>query len=388
MSPHADTNAYRRSKRDIAFGLITIIISTVICLLLAEYGLRWYQRSINNSSAGDPGLLRYDSRLGWKLTPSWQGRHRHHDFDVRYSINKYGYRGHFPEALLQNNRPRIAVIGDSFSFGLGVNDDETFTARLNRQEPDIDFLNLSVPGYSTDQQLLLLKASHRRVDADEYILFVYLGNDILDNMLSWPLQVEQAKPMFVLDENHRLILNNVPVPRTPKPAVLHSQTLMSVVFADSLKDYQSTSFLSNSQLWKRLLPPQATVDRVAVFAILDRRLRAHKELMQALLSDMHDYVKSHHRRFQIALLSGRSFVLAPNSYSAYFQDYVRLFIKEVGVELNIPVIDVAGHMRDMRSSASNKWYYPNEGHLNKEGHQIVSDIVMKALERDKLTVAD
>ncbi|MFT7459833.1 MAG: hypothetical protein ACI909_002516, partial [Planctomycetota bacterium] len=147
----------KKARREVCFTLITVIISTLFCLLLAEYGLRWYQQSINNSSAGDPGLLRYHAQLGWTLTPSWQGQHQHHDFNVQYNINKYGFRGDESIDLQSNTRRRIAFVGDSFSFGLGVEDEDTFTAQLNRLHPEIEFLNLSVPGYSTDQQLLLIE---------------------------------------------------------------------------------------------------------------------------------------------------------------------------------------------------------------------------------------
>ena len=68
-----------------------------------------------------------------------------------------------------------------------------------------------------------------------YILVVYLGNDILDNMLSYPLQAEQAKPFFVLDKEQQLVTKNIPVPRIIKPAVLRSNTLTTIIFGDSLR---------------------------------------------------------------------------------------------------------------------------------------------------------
>jgi hypothetical protein len=101
MNSESDRNSSIKSRRDVWLAVVTVVISTVISLLIAEYGLRWYQQSISNSSSGDPGLLRYHALQGWTLTPSWQGGHRHHDFDVHYNINKYGFRGEPPEDLSQ-----------------------------------------------------------------------------------------------------------------------------------------------------------------------------------------------------------------------------------------------------------------------------------------------
>ena len=369
----------RNKKRDIIFALVSILLSTLISLVAAEYGLRWYQQSINNSSKGDPGLLRYDARLGWTLTPNWQGRHQHHDFDVRYTINKYGYRGQFPNDLQHKDRIRIAIIGDSFSFGLGVNDDDTFTTQLNRQQSHIAFLDFSVPGYSTDQQLLLMESRLDRFQADEYILMIYLANDILDIMLPYPLQTEQAKPYFSLDDDRQLVLKNVPTPRDAKPAKLRSMSLNNVIFGDSLKDIESASFLNRSQIVQRLIPSKAKADRETVFTILDERLRDQKRLMKTLMEKLKIQTSNRERRLRIGLLSGRSFILNPASYSAYFQDYVRLFLVELGKELGIPVIDVANEMRVKNLAHSDQWFHPNEGHFSAKGHDVVAEILRDAL---------
>lgn len=379
MNSDTDGKLSRKSTRDICFALITIISSVLLCLLVAEYSLRWYQQSINNSSASDPGLLRYHPRLGWTLTPSWQGRHQHHDFDVRYNINRHGFRGHFPVSLQHKTKPRIVIVGDSFSFGLGVNDADTFTAKLNQRQTGVDFLNLSIPGYSTDQQLLLVEATGNKFDADEYLLMIYLANDILDNMLSYPLQTEQAKPFFSLDEKRNLVLQNVPTPNAAKPATLRSMTLNTVIFGERLQDYETSSILQGSQLWQRLLPRKAKADKDTVFKILDQRLSEQKLLMKALLEKMHKQASAHNRRLRLGLLSGSSFILAPESYSAYFQDYVRLFLRDIGNELEIPVIDVADSMRMRKSAESSTWFYPHEGHLTAQGNLLVSDILADAL---------
>ena len=347
MSIETNTNRPRINKRDITFGLITVIISTIVCLILAEYGLRWYQQYIDNSSAGDPGLLRYHAQLGWTLTPSWEGRHQHHDFDVHYNVNNYGFRGNFPIDLQRKTKTRIAVVGDSFSFGLGVNDEDIFTAQLNQRQSEVVFLNLSVPGYSTDQQLLLMESKLEKFQPDEYILMIYLANDILDIMLAYPLQADQSKPFYTLDENQQLDLQNVPTPKVTKPATLRSMTLNTVIFGNSLKDIENNSIVQSSLLLQRLLPHRANADRQTVFKILDERLSQQKLLMKALLEKIKTNAAAHDRRLHIGLLSGSSFILAPESYSAYFQDYVRLFLREFGNALNIPVIDVANKMNGL-----------------------------------------
>ena len=373
----SESRAHTRSaRRERYFALIVLSTSILLSLLAAEFGLRWYQDSINNSSSGDPGLLRYHAQLGWSLTPSWSGRHQHHDFDVNYTINEHGYRGTFPVDLNKKTRSRIGIIGDSFSFGLGVDDQDVFVEKLNILDPDSEYLNLSIPGYSTDQQLLLLKNIHNQIDADTYILVIYLANDILDNLLSYPLQLDQAKPYFDLVDK-RLVLKNVPVPTSIKPALLRSKNLNTVVFGDTLNSYRGNAILESSQLWKRIASPKAKLTKSKVNEILETRLVRQKQMMLALISEFVQFCQTQHVGFKIALLPGKSYLLASDSYSAYFQEHIRDFLSgSITRELNIEVIDIALRMREQENVQSHHWYHPNEGHLTPDGHNVVSHLVI------------
>ncbi|MCT4560363.1 MAG: hypothetical protein N4A41_03220 [Crocinitomicaceae bacterium] len=53
--------------------------------------------------------------------------------------------------------PTVAMLGCSFTYGYGVNDDETFTAILQEHLPEFRFLNFGVPGYGTVQASMQLR---------------------------------------------------------------------------------------------------------------------------------------------------------------------------------------------------------------------------------------
>jgi len=50
-----------------------------------------------------------------------------------------------------------------------VNDEDAFVAQLNQRLTSKEFLNLSIPGYSTDQQLMQIKATGKMFNPDVYI---------------------------------------------------------------------------------------------------------------------------------------------------------------------------------------------------------------------------
>ncbi len=212
-----DTSNTFRQK---LLATITVAISIICGILLVEYLLDWYRQSVENSSQLDNGIMQYHRTLGWTLTPGWQGKHHHHDFDVSYQHNRKGFRKQPDDEQLGIGR-KIALLGDSFTYGFGVNNNETFAAQLAKKDPQNVYLNYGVPGYSTDQQFLLMGQQSlkqgKTQTINQYVLVFYLGNDILDNMLAHALQAEPAKPYFLATEGN-LTLKNIPVPRTQKPA--------------------------------------------------------------------------------------------------------------------------------------------------------------------------
>jgi lysophospholipase L1-like esterase len=82
-------------------------------------------------------------------------------------------------------RLRIVIVGDSVTFGMGMGDDESFPAQLERllhekfPNRDLDVVNLGVPGYDTRQEVTLLKRNLARLDPDVALVGFYT-NDIPD----------------------------------------------------------------------------------------------------------------------------------------------------------------------------------------------------------------
>jgi lysophospholipase L1-like esterase len=103
-----------------------------------------------------------------------------HDKPVR--INAVGFRGAEIETPKPEGRFRIAVLGDSVTFGNGVGGDESYPAQLARRLQEatslsIEVINAGVPGYDTWQQALLLEEVVLSVEPDLVVLAFY-ENDI------------------------------------------------------------------------------------------------------------------------------------------------------------------------------------------------------------------
>ena len=82
-----------------------------------------------------------------------------------------------------DNTFRIAVLGDSFTFGWGVKEHEAFPSVLERNlnyyfsdAVNIEVLNFGVPGYSTFQQAALFENRVKEFNPDAVLVF-FIEND-------------------------------------------------------------------------------------------------------------------------------------------------------------------------------------------------------------------
>src|SRR5581483_5343294 len=103
---------------------------------------------------------------------------------------------------------RIALVGDSFTFGEGNADDETFGAALESAlAGQATVLNFGVASYGTDQALLTFERRAAKFHPRVAVLGFFL-HDYQRNTLSFR---DYAKPLFELD-GAGLRLTHVPVP--------------------------------------------------------------------------------------------------------------------------------------------------------------------------------
>ena len=110
-----------------------------------------------------------------------------HDNSVLATINSLGLRGEEVTADKPAGTYRILGIGDSFAFGEGVKDDDTFLHRLqlrlnasNAEPTRYQVLNAGVQGYNTRDEVVYLEHRWLAVNPD-LVLIVFYINDAYDD---------------------------------------------------------------------------------------------------------------------------------------------------------------------------------------------------------------
>ncbi len=91
------------------------------------------------------------------------------------TTNKLGFRGAMP----RGGRPLIACIGDSHTFGFGVNDHETWPAVLGTalRNPSAEVLNFGVGGYGPTNELIRMQEDALPYEPD-IVVWQWFMNDV------------------------------------------------------------------------------------------------------------------------------------------------------------------------------------------------------------------
>jgi lysophospholipase L1-like esterase len=156
---------------------LLVLGTSVICLLGIELVFRWLEVGPLIASV-DPQNVRLsdDPTLGYELRPGAP--------DGELTINSAGFRGREYSVEKPPGTTRIAVIGDSISYGMAVERPLTYPAQLeellNRhfaaRGKSFEVLNFAVSGYSSAQIVETLRVRALRY-APDGVIYGYSLND-------------------------------------------------------------------------------------------------------------------------------------------------------------------------------------------------------------------
>jgi lysophospholipase L1-like esterase len=156
-----------------ALGLLG---GAVAVLLLLELGVKLWLFGLHPSPkhllvpSANPDLV-YELRPGVEATYTYLNP-QVRDWEYHVRVNAEGQRG--PLLDRASGRPRVLVLGDSYAFGFGVNDEETFPQRLGELLAGrADVLNFGVPAYDLAQEVELLRTKGLAYAPDVVVLAVH-----------------------------------------------------------------------------------------------------------------------------------------------------------------------------------------------------------------------
>lgn len=159
---------FSRRKSVVFSALILTVVLGASEMLLRAVGLRRAvpPRLILRAIDIDISFpfMRPDTEAFWTPRPGYQGTFQ----GTRVSINALGLRAPEIDVPKPPDRRRLVCFGDSITFGYGVDDDQTYAARLGRllAAQRMEVVNAGVTGYTSHQVRVRVSRVVPAVDAD------------------------------------------------------------------------------------------------------------------------------------------------------------------------------------------------------------------------------
>lgn len=232
--------AKRSPSRALLVRTTALLAGILLPLGLLELGVRvFYPTPLHPTDT-------YLVPQGWQsgtmeLVPGADVREKTVEWDIRIRINSQGLRDREIPLEKAPGVYRILVLGDSQTFGQGVQAEETYAKVLERALPEVDgrkveVVNTGVPGTGTAHQLWYLEQKGWRYQPDAVVVGFYF-NDIVDNSQCYLFGLENGKlvhtaaaaeqathahelaPTFI-DKNDYRAMRAPKAPPPPKPSWL------------------------------------------------------------------------------------------------------------------------------------------------------------------------
>lgn len=182
-------NNYEKKVKLIIGNLTILLLTLLLCLLFGELVIRFLIGTKNIAILATPPIVK-DNELIYKNAPSWKGKiGSSSESSYKVEINSLGLNERELNFKKGKNTIRILFLGDSITFGLGVDVDKTFVRKVenlsNSQLPcnpilsetkRVETLNGGVSGYFTWQEIAFLRKVGLKYQPDIVVLDFYLND--------------------------------------------------------------------------------------------------------------------------------------------------------------------------------------------------------------------
>ena len=342
-------NGKKLSKRKrLAFLAVITVVPAMVIVFLLEISVRIFVPNLKPVQELITPVSPDAERLLPFLRPHYEARVTTYEYVMSMKHNSLGFRDSEHLKKRPEDITRVVIIGDSFTYGWGVDQDQTYPALL---EPLLDgagdrqyeIFNMGIPDTGTVEAQQIAQIA---MTFDPHIIVLAMlledrwavnGNDLVDNARK--LQGKQAAAAG----------------RQPSAGVLTS----------------IHNFLArNSALYAYIMTRRGNTMRRQAIGMRENRNReeldAAWELTTGLLAELNARAKAANVTFAV--------VRCPFYFDAQRDepDRISTRLTEVGQGLEIPVLDLLPGMQQLDTDSL---YYQRDGHWTPAGNEAAAAII-------------
>lgn len=181
--------------------ILLVVVSIAFSFVGLELGFRWFRwHRLTQLEREDDPVYHH------RLKPHRTFHQTSPDFDTHATTNALGLRGPISYGPKPAGLRRVLLLGDSFIFGVGVNDPETSCALLQQAiDParrHVEIINAGLGGYSPLLHYLATRGLYLPLEPDAVVLFFDFGDLQDDFNYEHNLRADAQGRLLACDPNY------------------------------------------------------------------------------------------------------------------------------------------------------------------------------------------
>ena len=288
-------------RASISKKIITIFIAVIIGLLFAEVLLRilgikpWKYIVINEGEIFKP-----DPTLGWRAKEGSYVIPPNNQLSKQFHIS-FGKDGQRKTGENNGNVDgEILVIGGSFTQGWGVNNEDTFPSKLQKNYTNFKVYNFGQGGYGSIQSLLLLEEQIPKMKSPKLVIYGFIEHHEYRNtardqwlrtLAKYSRRGAVKTPYGSIGNNNKLIIHSpIGYINLPLKEVSSLVTLFEKAY---MKQRTKKGFSRDSQRKKQ----QKIVTEKAFIRMSEISNKFDADFILVILDWSNPYTKDHYESF-------------------------------------------------------------------------------------------
>lgn len=350
-------------------NLLITLLSVLFTLIVLEAAIRIFATP---RVPLDQHLYRYNAKVGYLLNP-------HYDdvgtsSKVHVKINSIGLRDKDYSVAKPASTYRILAVGDSNTFGYGVNAEDTYPSKLekllNEQSSPCRFevLNCGSCGYNTYQEYAFIKEVALELQPDAVILQICY-NDVADTTLLNAFQIVVEAGVYSLED--LTLTERVKVLLTQNSFLFNFVKERLNIFAKKYETGLRRIGLLSERVKMIGHYGEDTINRFKIGYVGADMPKINKERENVLKYLNKAYLTLKERNIYLLVVFTPNDIQLEDGLLTAPQLIVRQFCEEKGIDF----IDLIPYYK---AAAYKKLFY-DIGHPSVEGHEVIAKAILEKL---------
>jgi hypothetical protein len=363
-------------------NLFIIIFGIIIGFVLCET----FTRIVIKDKMGvlPEGFMIKDELLEKKMSANFKEYYRKREFKNYIRTNSLGLRGKDIPSK-KDNEIRILILGDSFTFGIGVEEDETYSSKLevllnSKIDKAFKVINAGFPGLGTYTQLHFFKEYGLKLNPDLVILQFYI--DVFENMRykKWKEELNLSLDKIERSKNYNAIVEK---------SNLFRNFLKKSIFLRKLHDRCVLLTLNFKKDYSDVTWGWTPNNEVAFLKKDTQLTKWGWQITKEALSEINNTAKQNNISLIILVTPAWCQLtnkVPGNNYNKYDLAKPNRILEEFATNNNIMLFDPLPLFQKFVNPQ--KYYYFYDQHWTKDGHEFIakklSNLMLTILEKKNL----